>query len=274
VLSFNDGFSQRFAIGVAKHPVTNAQYRRFLESSGYQRSPEETSPRGPVGEAFVSDAPDRPGRWQGPFEPWKDPAFNDPRQPVVCVSYDDALAYCKWVNTNLFRSSEDGIVDVVPYSIWDYATFGTEYPTHNPSGWMSGAERAHHKSSAPALVDMERSRTNERGISDLLGNVWEWCSTMYGTLVRSDFRIERGERPQLRGGSFLDDLTQIEPFLRASELRDGPRTRHADLGFRIFMLIPLASLPEPVRTRLKLCRSLDGLEHHLQRSVLGENTDF
>jgi len=50
--------------------VTNAEYSRFCSDKVSQ----------PVGLDFVE------GRWSGPFRPWDDPRFNDPSQPVVCIS--------------------------------------------------------------------------------------------------------------------------------------------------------------------------------------------
>jgi formylglycine-generating enzyme required for sulfatase activity len=56
------------AFAVARLPVTNAQYARFLAATGH--------------------APPR-------F--WHDGRFNAPAQPVVAVSWHDAVAYCDWL---------------------------------------------------------------------------------------------------------------------------------------------------------------------------------
>jgi hypothetical protein len=59
-----------YALLIGKHPITNAQYRRFVE---------EGRGREPSGEHFIDS------RWQGSFYPWREVEFSDPEQPVVCV---------------------------------------------------------------------------------------------------------------------------------------------------------------------------------------------
>ncbi len=54
--------------GLAKFPVTNSQYLLFLDATGA--------------------APP-------PF--WSEPMFTDPRKPVVGVTWDEAVAYCRWL---------------------------------------------------------------------------------------------------------------------------------------------------------------------------------
>ena len=58
---------------VARHPVTNAQYRAFLAAEPDAKEPEL----------------------------WEDERFNEDRQPVVGVSWDEARAYCRWAGLEL-----------------------------------------------------------------------------------------------------------------------------------------------------------------------------
>ena len=95
----------------------------------------------------------------------------------------------------------------------------------------------------------------------MLGNVWEWCVSTspkhrsglqtVARLARTrDFIYGRDENSELRGGSFLDDLTIIEPFIEVSKLQDGKDTRHSDLGFRLAASVPIKQLPDEIQLRL------------------------
>jgi len=235
---------------LSKHPITNAQYRRFVDATDDGAIVE------PEGKRFVRGTAEAPGRWEGPFYPWRDDAFNHPDMPVVCVSYDDALAYCEWVSKDLMRGRRSATL-LPTAQVWDLAEFGTEFPTRNPSSWLGGTRAIHHRASAPASVDRTGERTNARGFADMVGNVWEWCrgtirfigkAKGYGSEegYEAALREKLKYKPEIRGGGFMDDLSRTEIFLEASRLPQRTNTRHADLGFRISTELDTYKLPEHV----------------------------
>jgi hypothetical protein len=231
------------AIGISKYPITNWQYQRFLD---------ETSHAKPIGEIF------RDGVWQGPFEPLAHAEFNHPRQPVVCVDFRDAIAYCLWVNKNIDHHEAEtrrwgNWVFLPTAQLWDFAAWGTRPPNQRSAEFILAEQQdIYHKSSSPAIIDDSVIRTNSRGISDMFGNIWEWCSDYFDHQVSLFRPFRRRADVELRGGGFLDDLQKIKPYLRASILKDGVRTRHTDLGFRIAAMIPISYLPKDVTVLLSL----------------------
>jgi formylglycine-generating enzyme required for sulfatase activity len=267
---------------MGKYSILNKQYRRFIDYAAYSAG----GPSEPVGESFSEN------EWKGPFYPWREQEFNHPDQPVVCVKYNDALGYCSWaarligqvadsarsriprgaemmqlVEEEFRRQFYAGQVAVVPVrevrlataSEWDFAAYGTNYPSRHPRSWLSRTLSIHHRANSPARIDTTEARSNAWGLSDMFGNVWEWCleedRSVPGIAVFSDIGTPRARRGiNLRGGGFLDDLQQVRPEIDSAILRDGIYTSHSDLGFRIAGVVFLEDLPEDTRSRLSAWR--------------------
>ena len=239
------------AWAIDKTPVTNAQYRQFVELAWKE----------PVGERLKGRG--KAARWRGPFRPWKEKAFNSPDQPVVCVNLQDAHAYAHWIQS---ISGELDEIILTPTEVWDLAAFGAPYPSFDRRNWLTG--KIYDKAKAPAIVNMASERANLFGVIDLFGNVWEWTElgehseAHISILAADDWRMRS---QQLRGGSFLDDLEKVNPTLTAAAMRDGVTTRHSDLGFRLAAEVPVSILPDDLIGRLRIAprirRSRDlGLE--------------
>jgi len=247
---------------IGKTPVTNTQYRKFVEQTGHSV---------PSGETFVPKEGLRPAKWTGPFEPWQSPLFSADDQPVVCVSLSDAESYCEWLNECTESEDEYRSYTVVPTQIWDIAAFERPYPVHDRRMWSQSF--IHQKANAPLGTDSAESRSNRFGVIDLLGNVWEWClsqrapeAMIAGT---ADVKIANVRRPptlglsrndedeggfvlrEIRGGSYLDDLSVTDPFLPVSSIPDGKSCRHSDLGFRIARTIYTRELPDEIAERVQ-----------------------
>ena len=263
--------SSREAWCLSRYPISNKQYRDLIGKE-------------PIGQNFVKSPGG--GKWDGPFYPWRDARFAGDDKPVVCVSYQDAIAYVGRVvdlqSKRTLRSacfqfpptgreafpSPSSSPSFVGYrktnlpdpAVWDFAAFGGEYPTRRPKSWMTLSKILHHKASAPLDRDVTGARANRLGLSDMVGNVWEWC--LPGEQVPAVLGPMSVE-PQLRGGGFLDDLSRTSVFLDASMLTDREETRHSDLGFRISGQLPLEELPEPLRIRLSVAARLESHERPL-----------
>lgn len=222
---------------MAKNPITNALWKssELLE---------------PEGKYFAENE-----GWRGPFYPWRTPGFDGPSMPVVCVPYRAAEQYCNYV-TKKSRSLKDyisGDARLPSPEEWDYMAFGTEYPRIHPSAWLGRSNKIHDKSQSPALIETTKERTNARGISDMIGNVWEWCGEpMWELAVVGASFDDTHVRVELRGGGFYDDMTKTKPFMSGRELREGLNTSHSDLGFRLVAEIETKSLPERIQQQVSL----------------------
>ena len=147
-----------FAIG--KFPVTNEQWMRFETQTGH-------TGREDYGERF-----------------------SGPRQPVVGVSLEDALAFCAWAGLRLPTEVE-----------WERAARGTDGRRYT---WGSSYPNPKYGNYGSSLFDDSRPRTtpvgsfpegvSPAGCYDMAGNVDEWC-------MNPD--TQSGDRLPIRGANWL-----------------------------------------------------------------------
>jgi hypothetical protein len=173
------------------YPVTNGLYRMYLEDTRAETFPEF----------------------------WDNPRYNQPDQPVVGVSYADAVRFASWLSGQL------GVVKRLPTEDeWERAARGGReviYPWGDESPGIG--ERANYSGngrfdSTSPVGSYEEGR-NAYGIFDMAGNVWEWTST----------KEETGSRIA-KGGSWMDGPSD----LRISNRREiNPSRGYADVGFRL-----------------------------------------
>ncbi len=133
-----------------EHPVTNEQYRKFVEATGH---------REPEGTGYVN------GKLQGGLKPWKDRNFNKPEQPVVCVRWEDASAYAEWVGGRLPTEAE-----------WEKAARGGLVGKKYPNGDTISHDDANYGKQQKGTMLVKKYPPNGYGLYDMAGNVWEWCS--------------------------------------------------------------------------------------------------
>ncbi|HIE28389.1 TPA: PEGA domain-containing protein [Candidatus Poribacteria bacterium] len=161
------------AFYIDKYEVTNAQYKQFMDATGHK-------------------AP----------EYWNDERYNQPNQPVVGVSWYDAVAYCKWAGKRLPTEAE-----------WEKAARGTdgrEYPWGNE--WDSlkcNSEIGGDGYEYTAPVGSFPDGASPYGVMDMAGNVWEWVADWYDSnhyyYSRSPQQgPDSGSHRVLRGGSWVN----------------------------------------------------------------------
>ena len=141
------------AYWIGVYAVSNAQYLRFVETTGH-RAPDK----------FNSSS--APGVWQGKGFP-----AEKADHPVVCVSWEDAQAYAKWAGCELASEAQ-----------WEKACrgpLGLAYPSGNEWDEKKCRHCENAGSETTARVYEYANGVSGYGTYNQSGNVWEWCADWY-----------------------------------------------------------------------------------------------
>jgi formylglycine-generating enzyme required for sulfatase activity len=206
---------------IDKHEVTVGEFRKFATETGYKTEAEKQ------GKCFTWDGTkwaEKSGAYYG------NAGFSQTDEhPVVCISWNDAKAYCEWAGKRLPTEAE-----------WEKAARGgtdTKYPWGNEfRTGMANCDEGYCKDGYEKTSPVGSFKANGYGLFDMIGNVWEWVSDWYDEKY---YQGSAGKNPSgpssdtykvLRGGSWRSDSSWN---LRVSvRLRNLPDYGSVRVGFR------------------------------------------
>ena len=248
--------SQPFYLGT--HEVTNGQFKRFVEETGYKTDAERDG-KGGWGYTGDNTKPfeQRPSfNWRG----WGVEERDD--SPVVNVSWNDATAFCEWL------TKKEGQKYRLPTEAeWEYAcragTTSRYYNGDNPEELtkIGNVADATAKTKITALTTLQSSDgwtftapvgqfpPNNFGLYDMIGNVREWCSDWYAEDYYSKSPVPdppgpgTGSQRVCRGAGWYDQalLGYCRSAVRGKWL---PENRSNNLGFRVAVSLSVQPKPE------------------------------
>jgi formylglycine-generating enzyme required for sulfatase activity len=185
---------------IDKFEVTNADFAKFVEATGY-----------------VTDA-----EQAGQTKNWRTAAEGKDNHPVVFVSWRDANAFCEWLGKRLPTEAE-----------WEKAARGTDeriYPWGNE--WDASKTNAKDTGlRGTAAVGSFGSGDSPYGAEDMAGNVWEWTADWYEAYPDSDVQSDYfGQQFKvIRGGGWFETQDSVRTSVRNA---NSETAANDDIGFR------------------------------------------
>jgi len=252
---------------IDRYDVTNAEFARFVAATHYVTDAEKRPNPADYpeidkdkltagGAVFISPkggvrTMEDPMQWWGfvPGADWRHPDGPDStivghdNDPVVQVSYNDALAYAKWAGRELpteaqYEFAARGGLDGKTYAWGDELTPGGVQQANVWQGTFPTANVVADGFSSRAPVGCFPA--NGYGLYDMIGNVWKWTSSLY---TAADAKDEMPEMPMsrtpasrvlrtIKGGSFLCAPNYCRRYRPAARQSQETGFSAAHLGFR------------------------------------------
>lgn len=229
------------AFAMAKYDVTNAEFLKFLEATAYQ--PAACDPVLGLG-------------WQSPgggraYPPGQ---TDSPREPAVCLSWNDAQAYLAWLNGKVRRGKASAKKGEGPYRLpseaeWEYAArAGTTTARWWGDAIGSGEANCQGCGSqwdGMLIAPVGSFGPNPFGLYDMLGNVWQWVEDCWNESYvgapadgRAWLTGDCGKRV-LRGGSWSNVPVLVRSATRSRADATGRGFDYSSYaGFRVARDLP------------------------------------
>lgn len=222
------------AFSIDKSPVTVEQFKEFIKVTAYKTEAEKFGDSG-VFNLEVQNWELLPGAfWFKPFGPNGPEAQND--HPVTHISWNDAVKFASWAGKRLPTEAE-----------WEFAarsgqnsnnkfSWGNEISIDGKyfaNTWQGTLEAPESSDGFMFTSPVGIFGDNEAGLTDMGGNVWQWCSDNYKAYPGSTIAIPEDPNVKvIRSGSFFFDQYGEDSFSVSGRSMNSHETSLFNTGFR------------------------------------------
>jgi len=221
---------------IAVHPVTNAEYERFVRETGHRAPAIYELPL-----VVTAGGAERERTFRATGQPyvWLDSEAPKDRlnHPVTLVRWEDAIAYCAWLS-----GATGKIVRLPSEAEWEKAARGGLEGKRYPWGDTIDHDNANFLSEPVSKNSRGTSacRTfppNGYGLFDMAGNVWEWVHDWHSPSYYATSPLNAPGGPRegtlrvVRGGSWLASDTRMLSCSHRHKVP--PDTYSYGIGFRV-----------------------------------------
>lgn len=222
------------AFSIDKTPITVAQFRIFVETTGHKSEAEKYGDSGVYNFEAKNWELLAGAFWFKPFGP-NGPVAQD-NHPVTHISWNDATAYAKWANKRLPSEAE-----------WEYAarsgknsgekfSWGNEVSVDGKyfaNTWQGTLDKAETGDGFLFTSPVGTFGENEAGLTDMGGNVWQWCADNYKAYPESTAPIREDPNVKaIRSGSFFFDQYGEDSYSVSGRSMNSHETSLFNTGFR------------------------------------------
>lgn len=242
------------AFEISPTAVTNAQFKAFVDATGYRTEAESFGTAFVFGGLLPDDFP--PTRGVVDAQWWREVELADwahpegPQSglsgrldhPAVQVSWNDAQAFCNWSGVRLPTEAEwemaaRGGLEQQPFPWGSELEPNGEHRMNVFQGTFPGDNMSADGYAGTAPVGA--FKPNGFGLKNMTGNVWEWCADWFApdyytrSVSFDPAGPETGHARVMRGGSYLCHASYCNRFRVDARSANAPDSSTGNTGFRV-----------------------------------------
>ncbi len=232
---------------IGTYPVTNGEFLQFFLSGGYE-NPQFWTARGWTWK--LENEREMP-TWWSPSEYYlSDPYSNHVDAPVVGINWYEAVAYCNWLSISkglpkVYDANGQAKIEANGYRLptefeWEYVARKSERTEETLFPWGDEPPSFYMANYGTILegttpVGLYSDMGNPICVSDISGNVWEWCDDWYKEYFKENGKqikeVLRNSYKVIRGGAWSSPAITLDGSYRNYNYPE--YAYNVNIGFRV-----------------------------------------